>query len=140
MAWWGDIIAFFKRWFILKESVVIDPNKQYLWILQNATYDESHDFARKLSIARREHTDIVVPDRFRIIPASSIQMTMEHSGIKSRTQALRIIKEALGTEKDFRHISEILITGEGSIKITKYWTEEDGQKTKQKGRKPGRNH
>jgi hypothetical protein len=125
----------------LKESVVIDPNKQYLWILKDATIQESHKFARDLCRARKYHHDIIVPDRFRIVPASSMQITMEHSGIKSRTHALRIIKEALGTEKDFKHISEILITGEGLIKITKYWTGEDGQRQKSsKKRAKSRRH
>lgn len=145
MAWW-DIAGWIKRYFSfcsgikIKETVMIDPNKQYLWILKDATPEESHKFARDLFRARKEHTDIVVPDRFRIVPTSSIQITMEHSGIKSRTHMLRIVKAALGTAKDFSHISEILISGEGLVKVTKYWGQEDGEKQKPKQRGKSRGH
>jgi hypothetical protein len=123
----------------LTETVVIDPNKQYVWILKgNPTACELDKFATDLKNARRAHRDIVVPSSFNIVPSSSVQITMEHSCIHSKAHLIRIIKAAVGDKADFEHMGEIVINADG-VKITRYWDGIDGTR-KKPNQKSRRNH
>ena len=110
------------------KKVELIPDKQYLWILEgNPTPQTIHKLNRQLKEVRKQSADIITAAPFKIIPASSLKLTMEHSEFKSKTQLMRTINAALGKGEDWKNVAKIELD-EGILKVEKYYSgEEDGK-------------
>lgn len=121
-----------KLFYTRVKKVELIPDKQYLWVLEgNPTPQKVHQLGRQLREIRKQSTDIITAAPFKIIPASSLKLTLEHSEFKSKTQLMKMVSAALGKGDDWKNVAKIELD-EGILKVEKYYSgEENG--------KPGRN-
>ena len=115
------------------KKVELIPDKQYLWIFEDPISQQKlHQFSRMIRDARKNAHDMFAGTKFKIIPASSLKLTMEHSEFKSKAQLMRTINAALGKGEDWKNVAKIELD-EGILKVEKYYSgEKDGN--------TGRNH
>ena len=107
------------------KKIELIPNTQYLWMFEDpVSQQQLHQFRHILAEARKSSHDIVAGGtKFKIIPASSLKLTMEHSEFKSKTQLMKTINAALGKGEDWKNVAKIELD-EGILKVEKYYSGE----------------